>query len=566
MEGEAFDLAMPSWTPGSYLIRDYAGHVERLFARTPADTDLAVEKVAKNLWRIETEGAREAVVEYDVWAGSLSVQDNWVEQDFALLNSAGVFMYSGTSRALPQYLEVDRPPDWAHVNVALPGPDEAGRYLARNFDELVDSPLLLGNTSINRFEVGGAKFALVTYGDTGQWVAENAVQDLGRLSMTQLEFWGVNPFEREYLFLNVLLGGRGGLEHDHSTVMMAAPSVMRNREEYVKWLALASHELFHAWNVRRMRPQALSEYNYDQEVYTRQLWLAEGLTSYYDNLLLFRAGVVTVQEYFDLLAAEMQQYEIQPGRLVTTAEQASFDSWIRLYKPTPNTVNSNSNYYRMGSLIGFVVDAAIRGETRGRKSLDDALVEMYARFGPDGEGAGSYRPGALRQVIVSLDAPEAAGLLATLLATASEPDVDGALDWYGLELVRAPDRQTAEESGAPVPVDFGLTWRQDTPQLLVENVLHGGAAARAGVLPNDELLAINGMRVTRDNHDAVLKTLLPGEEVTLTLVRHQRLLTLDVAVQHAIPTKYLITTKPRVSRREERHLERWLGRPLQIER
>ena len=557
---------MPSWTPGSYLIRDYAGQVERLEARAPDGTYLPVTKVAKNRWRIDTGNAVEAVVAYDVWAGSLSVQDSWVERDFALLNGTSLYLYSEESRNLPQHLEVVRPADWVRVYVALPGPDSHGPYRAQDFDELVDSPLLAGNATEYRFEAGGAEFALVNYGETEQWDSDKAAEDLFRIAQAHLDFWDVNPFDRRYLFVNILLSGKSGLEHDHSTVIMGSPSLMRRREDYVDWLALASHELFHAWNVRRMRPRALSEYNYDEEVYTRELWLAEGLTSYYDNLLLFRAAVVTVQELFDLLATEMQQFELQPGRLVTSAELASFDSWVRHYKPTANLINSNSNYYRMGSLIGFVIDTAIRQDTNGRRSLDDAMREMYARYGPQGEEVGGYPAGALRDIVTALASKETGALLDTLLTTATDPDIEGALDWYGLTLVRAPDRQAAEDAGKPAPVDFGVTWRPDTPLLVVEHVLHGSTAAEAGILPNDELLAIGGRRTTRDNHLALINTLRPGEVVTLTLSRHQRLITREVAVQHAIPAKYLITTKPSVSRREEGRLENWLGRPLQIAR
>lgn len=557
---------MPSWTPGSYLIRDYAGQVERLQAHSPDGTGLSVTKVAKNRWRVDTGNAAEAVVEYDVWAGSLGVQDSWVENDFALLNGASVYLYSEESRNLPQHLEVLRPADWARVYVALPGPDRPDRYRAQDFDELVDSPLLAGNAAEYRFEAGGAEFALVNYGETEHWDSDKAAEDLFRIARAHLDFWDVNPFDRRYLFINILLSGKSGLEHDHSTVIMGSPSLMRSREDYVDWLALASHELFHAWNVRRMRPRALSEYNYDEEVYTRQLWLAEGLTSYFDNLLLFRAAVVTVQEMFDLLATEMQQFELQPGRLVTSAELASFDSWVRHYKPTANLINSSSNYYRKGSLIGFVIDTAIRQDTNGRRSLDDAMREMYARYGPQGEVAGGYPAGAFRDTVTALASEETGALLDILLTTASDPDIDGALDWYGLTLVRAPDRQAAEDAGKPVPVDFGVTWRPDTPLLVVENVLHGSTAAEAGILPNDELLAIDGRRTTRENHLALINTLRPGEFVTLTLSRHERVITREVAVQHAMPAKYLITTKPRVSRREERRLENWLGRPLQIAR
>ncbi len=566
VSGAALELAMPNWTPGSYQIRDYAGNVERVAARAVTGSELPLTKIAKNRWLVETGGAEEVRFEYDVWAGSLSVQDSWVEQDVALLNGAGIFMYSDSSRDMTQFLEVELPADWPGVVVALPGPDESGRYRARNFDELVDSPILAGDSRKTPFEAGGARFALVDYGHTAQWDSVAAAEDLWKIAETQVDFWGVNPLEREYLFINILLGGKSGLEHDHSTVMMGSPSLMRSREDYVKWLSLASHELFHAWNVRRMRPEALARYDYDEEVYTSQLWLAEGLTSYYDNLLLSRAKVVSAQEFLELLAAEFQQYEIQPGRLVTSAELASFDSWIRHYQPTANLINSNSNYYRKGSVIGFVIDTAIRRETRGRHTLDDALRDMYQRYGPEGPGAGTYPEGALAAIVEDLAGPGVAAELETLRTTATDPDIDGALGWYGLKLVRSPERQAAEEGGIPAPVDFGVTWLPDTPLLLVEHVLHGSPAAEAGVLPNDELLAINGLRVTRDNHDAAIKALRLGETAQLTLVRHGRLLTLQAQVQHALPSRYVITASERVSSSEERRLEALLGRELRISR
>ncbi len=556
---------MPSWTPGSYLIRDFAGQVEGMAARSAAGKSLPILKVAKNRWLVETRGATAVTLGYDVWGGTLSVQDNWVEQDFALLNGAGVYLYSEASRALPQALRIELPQSWPDVHVALPGPDSSGRYTARNFDELVDSPILAGRTSVYSFSAWGANFQLVNYGETELWDAQQAATDLGRLSRTQLEFWGSNPFERDYLYLNVLMGGRSGLEHDHSTVMMGDPGLMRDRDAYIKWLALASHELFHAWNVRRMRPEALQAYDYDSEVYSTQLWFAEGITSYYDNLLLFRSGAITVQEFFDLLSFEIQQYEIQPGRLVSSAEEASFDSWIKHYKPNANLVNSSSNYYRRGSVIGFVLDTAIRRESDGRFSLDDAMREMYSRYGPSAEGVGSFPPGALTELVSEMAGASVAQRLETLLSEPVDPDVDAALDWYGLVLERAPTRKAAEEAGSPPPGDFGVVWQEAASALVVESVLHGGAAANAGLLPGDELLAIDGHRVTRETQDLAFRILRPGETVTLTVSRHQRLRTVDVTVQHAVPQNYLITVKPRVRASEERRLEAWLGRELAIQ-
>ncbi|HKJ16977.1 MAG TPA: PDZ domain-containing protein [Xanthomonadales bacterium] len=562
-DGESLELIMPSWTPGSYQIREYATHVESVTASTSGQP-LPIRKTAKNRWLIDAPGTASVQVTYKVWAGTLSVQENWVESDFALLIPAGLFLYSEKSFSLPQHMEIALPNEWDGVAVALPGPDSQGRYIAKNFDELVDSPILAGDITRRSMNADGIDFALVNYGETNLWDGDQAMNDLAKIVSTQLEFWGVRPFDREYLFLNILMSGGGGLEHDHSTVMMTSPGAMRSREDYVKWMALAAHEFFHAWNVRRMRPAALAEYNYEEEVYTRQLWIAEGLTSYYDNLLLFRAAVITVAELFDLLALEIQQYEAQPGRYATSAEHASFDSWIKQYRKTPNTVNSYSNYYRQGALIGFVIDSAIRQATRNRKSLDDAMRRMYELYGPQGESHGSYPPRALRDIVTEIAGEETGSLLESMTTEIIDPDVDAALEWYGLRLVRDSDRQAALQSGVPVPVDLGVTWQTDTPLLLIENVFLGGAGADAGLIPGDELLAIGGYRVTRDNLDSVLNTLRQGNGVNLTLARHQRLIERSITVQAAKSAKYLITIQDKVSNAQERRLERWLGRPLLI--
>jgi predicted metalloprotease with PDZ domain len=345
---------------------------------------------------------------------------------------------------------------------------------------------------------------------------------------------------------------------------MVDPWQMLQRGDYIKWLGLVSHEFFHAWNVRRMRPQALAHYDYGQEVYTQELWLAEGLSSYYDDLLLFRAGLIDVADYFDLLAQEIRHYETMPGRHVRSAELASFDTWIKQYKPDENSVNSTVSYYRKGALIGFVTDTAIRRETRNRASLDTVMRDMYRRYGPDGPGRGVYPPGAFEEAVERAAGPEARRFVEDLLRATDDPAVDGALDWYGLTLNRAPARTAAESADAPLPAGFGVAWDASGPRLLAEQVILGHAGAEAGMLPGDELLAIDGVRVTPVDYIARMQRLVPGQVVELTLARHARLLTLRVVVREEIEERYLVVTKPRLSQAEKERLSTWLGRELRF--
>ncbi|MEJ8567485.1 M61 family metallopeptidase [Elongatibacter sediminis] len=562
-EGPVLELTMPNWTPGSYLIRDYAAQVERMRATARDGRTLSLRKVAKNRWRIDAGGEPEVIVSYAVWAGELAVHTSWVEPAFALLNGAGIFLFSESGRYRPQRLRVELPDAWKQVHIALPEASGGG-YLATDYDELVDSPLLAGNAARYPFTVQDQAYALVNQGETDLWDGTAAARDASRIVGAVQDFWGSNPFDRPYLFLNVIADGTGGLEHDHSTVLLSGLWQMRDREDYVRWLSLLTHEFFHAWNIRRLRPRALVSYDYEREMYTRDLWLAEGLSSYYDNLLLFRSGTITVDEYFTLLAAEFHRYETTPGRRVRSAELASFDAWIKHYKPDPNSINSNISYYRKGALIGFVTDAIVRRETDHAESLDSVMRTLYRNFGPEGQQGAGYPPGAFAELIEQMAGAPARERVESLLSTTRDPDIDRALNWYGLQIDRHPSRTAAEAAGRPVPAGFGIIWDQEQPGLVVSAVVQGGSASAAGILPADELLAIAGTRVTRNNLADRLQRLRVDDTVVLTLVRHDRLLEIPVRVQHAIADKYLITIRSDISRREKTRLSRWLGVKLKF--
>ncbi|MGH8035035.1 MAG: hypothetical protein ACREO9_07415, partial [Lysobacterales bacterium] len=410
------------------------------------------------------------------------------------------------------------------------------------------------------------EYVLVNQGESPLWDGSKSAQDLASIVNSVQAFWGFNPLVRPYFFLNVIAQGNAGLEHDHSTVLLANSWQMRYREEYINWLALVTHEFFHAWNVRRLRPAAFKEYDYEREAYSHELWLAEGLTSYYDNLLLLRSGLITVNEYFTLLANEIHEYETTPGRSIEPVEQSSFDAWIKQYKPDANSVNSGVSYYRQGALIGFVLDQAIRGQTNGHSSLDTVMREMYRLYGPQGSLGSTYPRGAFEDVVERVAGNPVRIRLEQLLTTTTSPDVDQALDWYGLYLQRAPAREAAVLSGKSPPAGFGLTWNKESAELIVENVLRGSTGAAAGILPADELLAIDRTRVTKRNMDDRMQRLRPGETAELLMVRHGTLLTLDVIAQEALPDRYEILVLPELNKHQKERIGSWLGVPLKFAR
>jgi predicted metalloprotease with PDZ domain len=560
VQADRLDLHLPSWTPGSYLIRDFATNLEQLQASDPSGNPLNVRKLATHHWQVETRGVNRVAVEYHVWAGRRNVSESWVEAEFGLLNGTGVFLYSEQTSGQQQTVRIQLPADWGLIQTSLERTGTAGEFIARDYDELVDSPILAGNPVVYEFEVDRHPYSLVMLRENPFWDGQKAADDVAGIVRAQQDFWGVNPFDRRYVFLNLYMDKFGGLEHDHSTVMMCSPWQMRGKKDYIKWLGLVSHEFFHSWNVRRMRPEALADYDYSGEMYTRELWLAEGLTSYYDNLLLFRAGLINVGDYFDLLAEEIRKYETTPGRAVRSAEMASFDTWIKHYKEDSNKVNSTVSYYVKGGLIGFVTDMEIRRATNNRKSLDTVMRAMYSQYGPRESGLPGYPPGAFEQQVESVAGPAVRKTVEKMLQTTVDPHIDEALAFYGLSLQRTPPNGQGEGE----PAGIGVNWLESGAALFADYVVRGQPAATAGVLPGDELLAINGFRVAPDNYLARFLKLERGEEVELTLVRDGRLLTVSMVTGPEIPVSYAILPDPRINNREKERMEGWLGRPLQF--
>lgn len=555
------ELVMANWNPGSYLIRDFAGELDRLDVRDQSGAPLPWRKVRKNAWAIDAGEAEFIDVEYSVHGGRLSVNTSWVSPDFVLLNPASILLYSEPTRSLLQHVAIDVPSGMGQVQTALRPADPQAGWQAQDFDELVDSPVVISADEPVRFRQDGHDYRLLNVGNDALWDSEQAAADIQAMVGATNRFWGDVPLERAYWFMNFLVEKSGGLEHDHGTVMMASRWQMRQRDDYIKWLSLAAHEYFHVWNVRTMRPAAIETYDYETEQYSGALWLAEGVSSYYDNLILSRARRVSPDEYFKRLALDLHRLELTPGRHFISLEAASRDAWIRHYQPDANSINSTVSYYTKGAVVAFVLDTRIRARSGGRNSLDDVMREMYARWGGRG-----YPDGAFRRAVEAIAGTETRAWLEPLISTPADPDIDAALDHFGLVLNRHPEQAAAAAAGIPVSAGFGVNWDRDSERLVIGAVVSGMAGARVGLLPGDELLAINGERVLKDNFDDRMQRLRPGEQVELLLSRQQQIKRLTLTLDVARPTRYEIMVQPDINRRHLRRLEDWLGQDLQFEK
>jgi predicted metalloprotease with PDZ domain len=567
----AIELVMPVWTPGSYLVREFSRHLEEVAAATESGTPLAIAKTRKNRWRVTTEGAPRVVVRYRVYAREMGVRTNFVDAGFAILNGAPTFLTLAGDGPRPHDVEVVPPPQWKVVVSPLPPAPGAAtpsgaahRFRAADFDTLVDSPLYAGNATVHSFEVAGKPHLLVNEGeDPAVWDGPRSAAEAERLVREEIAFWGFAPYAR-YVFFNLMTEAGGGLEHKDSTLLMTSRWRQRTREGHLDWLSLVSHEFFHAWNVKRLRPVELGPFDYENEVYTRSLWVAEGITSYYDELLVRRAGLATQKEYLKRLGKQIEGLESAPGRLVQPLAAASFDAWIKQYRPDENSENSTVDYYTKGAVVGFLLDARIRRATGGARSLDDALRLLYQRYA----GAHGFTPEQFRATVAEVAATDLGGWFRRAVDTAGPLDYSEALDWYGLRFGKGDDKaeedeEEGEDDGGGRKDEEPAGWLGvDTAlqggRLVVTKVKRGTPGFAAGVSVDDEILAIGDYRVPPDGWKKRLKAYRPGEPASLLVARRERLLRLPVVFGEK-PRSRKLEVAPGATPEQKARLAAWLG-------
>jgi len=543
----AVELFLPVWTPGSYLIREYARHVENV-----RSNGVSLPKCRKNRWRAETGGAAEIRVTYRVYCHEMSVRTNWVEDGFALLCGAATFITVADAPGLAYDVQLELPAGW---KASATGLDETGphRYTAPDYDTLVDSPIYAGSPEVYPFEVDGIPHCLVNEGEEGVWDGQRSALDVERIVRRHRELWGSLPYRNKYVFLNMITEAGGGLEHRNSVCMMTSRWAMRSRRTYLNWLSLVSHEFFHAWNVKRLRPAELGPFNYETENPTTSLWFVEGITEYYGQLLVHRAGLSTREEYLegcgsgahDGLSGAIRTLQTTPGRLVMPIEQASYDAWIKLYRPDENTQNTSISYYVKGAVIGWLLDARIRHATGDAKSLDDLMRLAYSRFG----GERGFTPGEIRAAAEQVAGVPLTEFFRHTLESTGELDYSEALEWFGLRFRPEPGSGKAW---------LGAHTKNEAGRLMVTRVPRGTPAYEGGLSADDEIVAIGGFRVRADELAKRLENYRPGERVSVLVARREKLMEIAVTPGAEPGNAWRLEADPRATAQQRMHLDQWL--------
>jgi predicted metalloprotease with PDZ domain len=542
------DVKMPVWAPGSYLVREFSKNVEG-FKASAAGKPVKFEKVRKNIWRIYGAKANQLKVNYRVYANEVSVRTSFIDASHAFLSSTGIFMYPDGHLKSPSTVKVIPFQGWSKVSTGLePVAGQQFTYTAKDFDILYDSPLEVGNQDIFDFTASGVKHEVAMYGG-GNYDKERLKVDMAKIVEQGTAIYGENPNKHYTFIVHNFERGGGGLEHLNSTVLGASRNQYNNERGYNGFLDLVAHEYYHLWNVKRLRPVALGPFDYDNEVYTTNLWIAEGFTAYYENKLTHRAGFNDQLTFVNKLAAAVAAVENTPGARVQSAAMASYDAWIKQYRPDENSNNSSISYYSKGEVIGLMMDLAIANASKGAKSLDDVMKAMYLQCKAQGKG---YTDAEFKAMVEKVS-----GISFTTFwdkyVTGTEPaDYTTYFGYAGVKIKN-------ENEGTSVPY-LGVASRKVEGRMFITAVSRNSAAWTSGLNVNDELISINGVPVEAAiERMPELTSKKVGDVVVIKVARDGKLMDFNVTLKANPSIKLVAEIDQNATPVQKAVLKRWAG-------
>ncbi len=551
-QAAVMDLKMPVWTPGSYLVREYAKNLQDFTVLDIEERSLPWTKKSKNHWQIDTTGITDITVHYRIFANELSVRTNHLDQTHAYFNGAATFLYVVGFEKLPIQVTIIPPESTWRISTALPAlPGLRHTFIAADFDTLVDSPFEIGTHESHYFEVLGLPHELAIWGK-GNFQGRTALADIEKIIKVEAELFGGLPYENYLFILHLTSDGYGGLEHKNSCSLIYQRFGFRAKDKYNQFMQLIAHEFFHLWNVRRIRPQALEIFDYDQENYTSCLWFCEGTTSYYDVILPLRAGIYDAKTCLETLSKDINRFLNTPGRLVQPLSESSWDAWIKLYRRDANSDNSQISYYLKGELVSLLLDLLIRERHNNLRSLDNVMQIMWQKFGIPEVG---YTPEQLQNVIESVANVNLADFWQICLHSTEELPLNQYLKPFGLKI-------QANGNAEAIPF-LGLTAKTENGNTIVKFVETGSPAQKAGIDPGDELLAIEGIRVNAEQLPERLKDYQPSDSISVSLFHQDQLRTVSVILGEPRPNSYKLVPVKNPTMQQSNNFQGWLGVPLQ---
>jgi predicted metalloprotease with PDZ domain len=545
LDKSKIDLVLPVWRPGRYLIFDFASGVRDFNAVDSKGKKLIWKKTDKTTWQINTESVNEVNITYLVYAEEFQSRTRGLDTTHGFVNGTAVFMFCPDYRSHPIELKVEKYENW-HVTTGLQTVDnDPYRFSAPNYDYFSDCPLEIGTQKDFDFEVDGRKHVISFYGNAG-YLEKKLIDDFTRIIKKNYEFWGKVPYDRYVFIVHCTPESSGGTEHINSTVVGVKPAAFETEEGYKSFLRLISHEFFHTWNVKQLKPAGLTPFNFTKENYTSELWIAEGGTSYYDGLMLLRTGQMNLDDFYKEITKGIDDERRRPGYRVQSVAESSFDAWVKFWRRTPDAFSSESDYYLKGSYVCLILDLEIRNSSNGKHSLDDVFKAMFERYPLDVKG---YTNENFRSVCEEFAAKELKEFFGDYVTGTKPIEWEKFLGYAGLELNR--------NDTAIVPV-VGIVTSKKGDRIIIDEVLTGSSGEKAGLIAGDEIIAFNGLRLPYEDMEKSIKELKTGDKVKLTSFRNDRILEFTLELKERKLSDYSISQKKNPTNLQKEILTDWL--------
>lgn len=533
-------ISLPNWIPGSYMIRDFAKNITTLSA-VAGNQNVTIIKVNKNTWQIEGHDHLDQVrIQYQVYAWDLSVRSAHLDQTHGFFNGTSVFIKVQGQENNKHIVNIKKPTDEHYVpwRIATGMPRlsaaayDFGEYYAENYDALIDYPVEMGDFSLVTFEACGVQHDVVI---TGHHEADldRLSKDLKVICEHHIQFFGGQSPVDYYLFLVMTVGqGYGGLEHRNSCSLLCSRQDLPNvngakmSDDYLMFLGLCSHEYFHTWNVKRIKPSCFTPYQLDNETYTAQLWAYEGITSYYDDLSLTTTGLVPADRYLQVLGETITRVIRGAGRLHQSVAESSFDAWSKFYKQDENAPNAIVSYYTKGSLIALALDLKIRRTSNNEKSLDDVMRWLWEKFG---DGKTGTQEGEIEAIIMQISGLDLADFFQRYLYGCEDLPLPLLLAEFGVDVSMRPSSNSQDKGGKRCEHDdlkmhIGVRYKEDEKTAILSHVFSDSPAQMAGLSAGDEVIAVNGIKVSRNSIEDYIAQFSEGQQLKMYVFRRDELM------------------------------------------
>lgn len=538
------DFKMPVWTPGSYLVREFAKNVEG-FRATDGKNILNAKKINKNTWRVQTNGSNKVQIAYKVYAFEMSVRTSFLDDTHGYLNGASVFMYVPQLKMSPSKITINPCKNWNSISTGLKKISEKDyTYYSPDYDILVDSPIEIGTHKVLSFTSMGVPHKIAMYSNGPLSYDEAKVIETYK-KVVEASASVVNdkhPCEDYTFIVHHLPNIGGGLEHLNSTTCQTSPNAYMTDGAFKGFMSLIAHEYFHLWNVKRIRPIALGPFDYDNENYTTMLWVSEGFTSFYQDYILRRAGVLTPEEYQGKFLSEIGTIENQPGQKVQSIAESSWDAWIKYYRPNENSRNSTISYYDKGGVVGGILNLYILGETKGKKNLDDVMRLLWNEYYKK-QGRGfkdeEFKDACEKVIGKKLDA-----FFKSYIEGTDAINYNEFFKYVGLKLVE--EKASAGSAWIGANIVNGK----------IGSVLRDSPAYQAGLNVNDEIVEIDGMKTSTPANYLLSKK--EGDVIKVTVKRYGQNFSYDITVAENPSKRYKLEKLSDVTKEQEELYKKWM--------